>query len=113
MLHSCGSTRAIWPDLIEAGVDIYDSVQPEAYDIDPARLKQDFGDQICFHGTISTQNTLPFGSVEDVAREVEQRCRVMGKGGGFILAPAHNIQPDVAVENILTMYRTAGACPDS
>ena len=56
MLHSCGSTRGIWPDLIEAGVDIYDTVQPEAKDMDPAQLKDEFGDRICFHGTISTKN---------------------------------------------------------
>ncbi|MHC4122548.1 MAG: uroporphyrinogen decarboxylase family protein, partial [Planctomycetota bacterium] len=66
MLHSCGSTRQIWPDLIEAGVDIYDTVQPEAADMNPAGLKKEFGDRICFHGTISTQKTLPFGTIEDI-----------------------------------------------
>ena len=104
MLHSCGSTRPIWPDLIEAGVDIYDTVQPEAANMDPAQLKEEFGAEICFHGTISTQKTLPFGSREDVVREVQQRVKTVGTNGGLILAPSHNIQPDTPLENILAMY---------
>jgi uroporphyrinogen decarboxylase len=62
MMHSCGSTRKLWPVLIEAGVDIYDTIQPEAVNMDPASLNNEFGDRICFHGTISTQKTLPFES---------------------------------------------------
>ena len=104
MLHSCGSTRPIWPDLIEAGVDIYDTIQPEAANMDPAQLKEEFGDEMCFHGTISTQKTLPFGSREDVVREVQQRVKTVGTNGGLILAPSHNIQPDTPLENILAMY---------
>lgn len=105
MHHSCGSTKQIWPDLIEAGVDIYDTVQPEAADMDPAQLKKEFGDKICFHGTISTQKTMPFGTVEDVAAEVKLRIETVGENGGFILASAHNLQPDTPIENILAMYR--------
>ncbi len=104
MLHSCGSTRPIWQELIEAGVDIYDTVQPEAANMDPAELKAEFGDRICFHGAISTQKTLPFGSVKDVADEVKLRIKTVGKDGGYIIAPAHNIQPDTPLENILAMY---------
>jgi len=106
MMHSCGSTRKLWPDLIDAGVDIYDTVQPEASDMNPESLKREFGEQICFHGTISTQKTLPFGSPEEVKNEVLQRIRTVGKNGGLILAPAHNIQPDTPLENILAMYET-------
>jgi len=104
MLHSCGSTRPIWPELIEAGVDIYDTVQPEAAQMNPAELKKEFGDRICFHGTMSTQNTLPFGTAEEVAAEVRLRIETVGKDGGFIVAPAHNIQPDTPIENILALY---------
>jgi len=106
MLHSCGSTRIIWPDLIDAGVDIYDTVQPEAKDMNPQELKKEFGDRICFHGTISTQQTLPFGTAGDVAAEVFERIRTVGQNGGFIVAPAHNFQSDTPIENILTMYET-------
>jgi uroporphyrinogen decarboxylase len=104
MLHCCGSTRPIWPGLIEAGVDIYQTVQPEAKDMDPAELKEQFGDKICMHGTISIQNTLPFGTPQEVADEVQLRLETVGKDGGFITAPAHNMQPDTPVENILALY---------
>ena len=104
MLHSCGSTRIIWPDLIEAGVDIYDTVQPEAKDMDPQELKAEFGDRICFHGTISTQKTLPFSSPQQVVEEVKARVSTVGRNGGFICAPAHNFQPDTPIENIFAMY---------
>jgi len=105
MLHSCGSTQLLWPDLIEAGVDIYDTVQPEAAGMNPAELKNEFGDKICFHGTVSTQKTLPFCSPQEVAREVRIRIETVGKNGGLILAPAHNIQPDTPIENIIALYQ--------
>jgi uroporphyrinogen-III decarboxylase len=105
MLHSCGSTRPLWPGLIEAGVDIYQTVQPEAKDMNPAGLKAEFGGQICLHGTISIQKTLPFGTPQDVAREVRTRLETVGKNGGLIVAPAHNCQPDTPVENLLALYQ--------
>jgi len=105
MLHSCGGTRPLWPGLIEAGVDIYQTVQPEAHDMDPAWLNAEFGDRICFHGTISIQKTLPFGTPEEVATEVRNRINTVGKNGGLIVAPAHNTQPDTPVENLLALYR--------
>jgi len=110
MLHCCGSTRLLWPDLIEAGVDIYQTVQPEAVNMDPAELKAEFGDTICFHGTISIQKTLPFGTPEDVAEEVRLRIQTVGRGGGFIVAPAHNFQPDTPVENVLALYHAVQRC---
>jgi len=104
MLHCCGSTRPLWGDLIEAGVDIYQTVQPEAINMNPEELKADFGERICFHGTISIQDTLPFASPEEVAKEVRRRIETVGKDGGLIVAPAHNAQPDTPVENILALY---------
>jgi uroporphyrinogen decarboxylase len=109
MVHSCGSTRIIWPDLIEAGVDIYDTVQPEAAGMEATGLKKDFGDKMCFHGTISTQQTLPFGTPEDVTAEVKARIETVGKDGGFIVAPAHNFQPDTPLENILALYEAVAS----
>jgi uroporphyrinogen decarboxylase len=111
MLHCCGSTRLIWPGLIEAGVDIYQTVQPEAKDMNPAELKGQFGDEMCMHGTISIQNTLPFGTPQDVAEEVRLRIETAGKDGGFIAAPAHNMQPDTPVENILALYEQVRGRP--
>ena len=109
MLHSCGSTHPIWEDFIEVGVDIVDTVQPEAAGMDPAELKKRFGGRISMHGTMSTQKTLPFGSPADVAAEARLRVETAGRDGGLILAPAHNIQPDTPVPNILAMYEAAGA----
>lgn len=106
MLHSCGATRPIWPDLIDAGVDIYDTVQPEAQGMDPEELKLLFGNKICFHGTISLQKVLPFGTAADVAEYVTKRIQNVGRNGGLILAPANAFQPDTPLENILTMYKT-------
>jgi uroporphyrinogen decarboxylase len=85
-------------------VDIYETIQPEAADMNPATLKEEFGDEICFHGTISTQKTLPFGCRRDVVREVQERIKTVGVHGGLILAPSHNIQPDTPLENILAVY---------
>ena len=106
MLHSCGSTREIMPDLIELGLDIYETVQPEAAGMDPEELKAAYGDKLAFHGTVSTQTILPFGTPSEVQTYVRRRIDVVGKGGGLILAPAHNIQPDTPLENVLAMYST-------
>jgi uroporphyrinogen decarboxylase len=108
MLHSCGSTRAIWPDLVDLGLDIYDTVQPEAAGMVAEELAAEFGRWICLHGTISTQKTLPHGTAEEVAAEVRHRMESFGCRGGLILAPSHNIQPDTPLENVLALYRAAG-----
>jgi uroporphyrinogen decarboxylase len=68
------------------------------------KLKQDFGERVVFHGGVDNQHTLPFGSEEDVQKEVEDNFLKLGKGGGYILAPCHNIQPITPVRNIIAMY---------
>lgn len=107
MLHSCGAIRDLIPDLIEIGVDVLDPIQVMAKGMDPAGLKKDFGDKITFHGGICTQSTLPFGTPEQVTEEVKDRIATLGVGGGYILGPSHNIQPDTSVENIVAMYNPA------
>jgi len=104
MLHSCGAVRQLIPDFVALGVDILDPIQARARGMDPAGLKRDFGRMISFHGGVDIQSTLPFGSPEDVRREVADRVRTVGAGGGYILAPTHEIQPDAPVENIVAMY---------
>jgi uroporphyrinogen decarboxylase len=96
--HSDGDVSAIIPDLIEIGVDILNPIQPEC--MDPAALKRNFGDRLAFWGTIGTQSTLPFGSPDDVRREVRLRIETVGVGGGLFLAPTHVIEPEVPFENI-------------
>ena len=75
--------------------------------MDPRELKEAYGEHLCFHGSVDTQHTLPFGSTEDVAEEVRQRIETLGVGGGLILAPVHTIEPDVPLANILALYEAA------
>jgi len=107
MLHSCGDTSQIMPTFIEMGLDILDAMQPEPAGMDPATIKRLYGDRLTFCGLVSTQHTLPHGSVEDVRREVRERIEVVGEGGGYILSPAHCIQPDTPLENVLAIYEEA------
>jgi uroporphyrinogen decarboxylase len=109
--HSCGSIKPIIPDLIECGLDVLNPVQPDVRDMDRRELKRQFGDRLCFHGSISIQQTLPFGTPDDVHREVQERFDTLGPGGGFIFCTAHNIQADTPTENIVALfdaYRTLG-----
>jgi len=105
--HSDGGIYPFIEDLIEIGVDILNPVQVSAYGMDPRKLKKEFGGQLCFWGGIDTQKTLPYGNTEDVEEEVKRRIGELAPGGGYILAPVHNIQPDVPPENICAMYKTA------
>jgi len=107
MMHSCGSTRMLMPRLIDMGLDILDSVQPEPVGMNPVELKSEFGDKLVFCGMLSTQQTLPRGSVEECRAEARHRIDVIGKGGGYFFAPAHCIQPDTPIENVLAIYEEA------
>jgi uroporphyrinogen decarboxylase len=104
LFHSCGAIREAIPDLIELGVDILNPIQPAAAGMEPTALKQDFGDRLCFHGGIDIQYLLPLESPEAIRREVQRRVGILGAGGGYILAPSHNLQQDTSTENILAMY---------
>jgi uroporphyrinogen decarboxylase len=107
MLHSDGAIRPFIPDIIDAGVDLLDPIQPRCAGMDLYSLKQEFGESLSFHGAIDTQTVLPFGDQEQVRLETERAIDALGKGGGFILAPVHNVQADVPPENLITMFRIA------
>ena len=109
LFHSCGSVREIIPELIEAGVDVLNPIQVRASGMEPAELKQEFGDRLSFHGGVDVQEILPNGTPEDVHREVRRLAQTLGAGGGYILCTTHNIQDDVPVENALAVYRAAGS----
>lgn len=109
MFHSCGSIREVIADLIDAGIDILNPIQVQAKGMVPAELKREFGNKICFHGGVDVQQTMPRGTTEKVRSEVRERIEVMGAGGGYILAPTHNFQVDVPVENIVAFYEEAGS----
>lgn len=106
-IHSCGSVFALIPDFIDAGFDILNPVQCSAAHMDPAELKRLFGDRITFWGGgVDTQKTLPFGTPDDVRREVRERLRIFAPGGGFVFNAIHNVQPLSPVENVLALYAT-------
>jgi uroporphyrinogen decarboxylase len=107
LLHSCGAIFPLIHDLIEAGVDILNPVQTRATGMDPVKLKEAFGDRILFWGGIDEQYVLPHGTRDEVFAEVEKMIRVMGKNGGYILGPGHNIQGDTPMENIVAMFDAA------
>jgi uroporphyrinogen decarboxylase len=96
--HSDGDCTEAIPDLIEIGVDILNPVQAEC--MDGPKLKKLYGERLSFWGTIGTQTTLPFGTPEDVRREVKVRMETMGRGGGLCLGPTHMVEPDVTWENL-------------
>ena len=109
-IHCCGSVPNLLPYFVEAGVDCLNPVQWTAAGMDLRALKAQYGDQLVFWGgATSTQRTFPFGTAEEVAREAQEVLEIMAPGGGFVVNPIHNIQPDVPVENILALYRTAMA----
>lgn len=108
--HSDGNVMDAVPGLLDMGIDVLQALQFSARGMDPAVLKREYGDRLCFQGGISVQTTLPFGSVEDVREEVRARIRVLGKGGGYILSPSHTIMGGTPPENIVAMFETAAAC---
>lgn len=102
--HICGSAYAIIPELIDAGIDILDPVQTSAIDMEPSKLKQEFGGRLAFHGAVDTQRLLPRGTPDEVRGEASEIIRILGKDGGYILTSCHAIQADVPVDNILALY---------
>jgi uroporphyrinogen decarboxylase len=112
MMHMCGCSRAFLPRLIEFGLDVYDVVQPTNPEMDIAVLQSDFGTRISFCGTVCVQTTLAFGTAEEVRLEVERRKKLFAQGGLF-LGPSHAIQVGTPMENILTLYRTAGSLTEN
>jgi hypothetical protein len=110
-IHSCGSVMALIPDFVEAGFDILNPVQCSAFDMDPLDLKGRFGDRITFWGGgVDTQRTLPFGTSQEVYKEVCQRMRTFGSGGGFVFNTIHNVQAGVPVENLVALFEAVRAC---
>ena len=108
LLHTCGSVRALLPDIIDAGVDVLEPIQTSAAGMAVEGLKKDFGDALTFYGSIDLINVLSKGTPADVRNEVLHNFRVLGSGGGFIVGPGHTyIQPDTPLANILAMYETA------
>lgn len=102
--HCCGCAYGIIPELIDIGVEILDPIQTTTPNMEPEKLKREFGEKLAFHGAMNTQYTLPLGTPEDVRKEAKEMVRILGKDGGYILTSCHLLQSDVPVENILALY---------
>ena len=105
--HSDGAVMQAVDGLMEMGIDVLQALQFNARGMDPVELKQGWGDRLCFEGGVSVQTTLPFGTADDVRREVEMLIRVLGQDGGYILGPSHAIQAGTPPENIVALFDTA------
>lgn len=111
--HSCGAVEKFIDSFIDAGFDVLNPVQCSASGMDPRHLKERYGERIVFWGGgVDTQHTLPFGTPDEVRRQVLERCEVFGAGGGFVFNTVHNIQAGTPVENIVALFealREAGS----
>jgi uroporphyrinogen decarboxylase len=107
LMHSDGAISALIGDLIDVGVDALNPIQVSAKDMVPANLKKEFGDRMAFWGAIDTRDILPFGSPEDVRKEVRRVFDILGKGGGYVLGSVQTIQAEVPPENIVAMFEEA------
>jgi uroporphyrinogen decarboxylase len=105
--HSCGTFRPVLRDLIDIGLDVWETVQAHLPGNEPEVLKREYGKDITFYGAINTQKTLPLGTPQEVRREVRERIRVLGRGGGYICGGDHAILPDVPIDNVLAMIDEA------
>jgi len=107
--HSDGNIYPIIPDLIEIGLDVLNPIQPAS--MDSIKLKHNYGDKLCFWGSLDEQHTLPFGTAADVQSEVRTRLTTLGKNGGLILGPTHHVQLDTPLENFWAMVNTITQTP--
>lgn len=107
MLHCCGSIKKLIPHFIEAGVDILNPLQLSANDMQPETLVEEFGGKIVlWGGGADTQTVLPYGTEDEIREHVKRNIRILGKNGGYVFTPTHNILPDVPPRNIVAMIET-------
>ncbi len=109
MIHSCGDVDELFDDLIEIGLNCFNPFQPEVMDVED--LMKRYRGRLAFHGGLSTQKTLPYGTVEDVRAETG-KLLALGREGGYIFAPAHSVEGDVTLENMLAFIEEVKAQPE-
>jgi len=103
IMHCCGSAADIMPDIVEIGLDVLESVQPEAAGMNPYALKKAWGDKITFWGCLGSQHTIPFATPAEICQEIRRLRSEMGKGGGYILSPAKPLRPETPTENAVAV----------
>ena len=111
MYHSCGAIYDMIDSLAQLPIDVLNPLQPLARGMDFEKINREFGEKLCFHGAICIQHVLPKGTVDEVRAAVRHAIGTLGRGGGYILTSAHNIQSDTPVENIIAMYDAAKNTP--
>ncbi len=103
IMHCCGSAAAIMGDIVEIGLDVLESIQPEAAGMNPYALKKTWGDKITFWGGLGSQSTIPFGTPDEIHQEIRNLRSEMGRGGGYILAPAKPLRPEIPTDNAVAI----------
>ncbi|NLF68264.1 MAG: hypothetical protein GX575_04325 [Candidatus Anammoximicrobium sp.] len=104
--HCCGSSRALIPQFLACGMDALQTIQRQAAGMDPDELKREFGGRLVLHGAVDVQGWLQQASIPEIEREVNRLMDEVGHGGGFVLAPCHQLQPDTPLDHVLAVYRT-------
>jgi uroporphyrinogen decarboxylase len=104
LIHSCGRVQELFPELIALGLDVFNPFQPEV--MDPYEMKRQFGRELTFLGGVSVQTLLPFGTSQQVRDETCRLMEVIGQGGGFIIAPSHDMPGDIPLENMVAFIET-------
>ena len=105
MLHSCGAMSSFIPDLIDSGLDILNSLQPLAHEMDSERIKKEFGNAIVLHSGVDIQHAMQ-GTTKEVEQEAKRAINAMAAGGGYIFGPANHLQGDCPPKNVITLYRS-------
>jgi uroporphyrinogen decarboxylase len=103
--HCCGSSRKLIPRFIELGMDALQTIQPQAHGMNPYELKSEYRGRIVLHGAVDVQGWLQRATSGEIKEEIDHLVEEVGKDGGFIIAPCHQIQPDTPLENVLALYR--------
>ena len=107
LFHSCGSCSWLFDDFIDMGIDVVQTLQPEARDMSPGYLKENYGDRLAFHGCIPTGGVMADGSPDEVADVCRQTLDTMMPDGGYCFAPSHQLQDNTPTENVVAMYEAA------
>jgi uroporphyrinogen decarboxylase len=98
-IHCCGKVQELFPELIELGLDVFNPFQPDV--MDPYEIKKQYGERLSFYGGVSVQKLLPFGTPAEIHDEVKRLIEHVGRGGGFIISPSHDMPGDIPLENLL------------